>query len=59
MLGAIIGGDSDTLAAITGGIAEACYGVPPDLKNKALAYLDNKLRDIYTEWKNKNAMSAF
>jgi len=47
-----IGGDSDTLAAITGGIAEACYGIPPDLKNKALGYLDNKLRDIYTEWEN-------
>jgi type I restriction enzyme M protein len=47
-----IGGDSDTLAAITGGTAEACYGVPPDLKNKTLAYLDNKLRDIYTEWEN-------
>jgi type I restriction enzyme M protein len=47
-----IGGDSDTLAAITGGIAEACYGIPPDLKNKALAYLDHKLRDIFTEWEN-------
>ena len=47
-----IGGDSDTLAAITGGIAEACYGVPPDLKSKALGYLDNKLRDIFTEWEN-------
>jgi type I restriction enzyme M protein len=47
-----IGGDSDTLAAITGGIAEACYGVPPDLKSKALAYLDNELLDIFTEWEN-------
>ena len=47
-----IGGDSDTLAAITGGIAEACYGIPTDLKNKALTYLDHRLRDIYTEWEN-------
>jgi len=45
-----IGGDSDTLAAITGGIAEAYYGVPHDLKRKALAYLDRELRDIYREW---------
>ena len=47
-----IGGDSDTLAAITGGIAEAYYGVPPDLKRKALAYLDQELLDIFTEWEN-------
>ena len=50
MLGAIIGGDSDTLAAITGGIAEAYYGVPLDLKHRALAYLDQELLDIYKEW---------
>jgi len=34
-----IGGDSDTLAAITGGIAEAYYGVPIDMEEKALTYL--------------------
>ena len=45
-----IGGDSDTLAAITGGIAEAYYGVPLDLKHRALAYLDNELLDIFREW---------
>ena len=47
-----VGGDSDTLAAITGGIAEAYYGVPPDLKRKALVYLDHDLLDIFTEWEN-------
>jgi ADP-ribosylglycohydrolase len=45
-----IGGDSDTLAAITGSIAEAYYGVPHDLKNKALTFLDNELRQYYREW---------
>jgi len=49
-----IGGDSDTLAAITGGIAEAFYGVPSDLKSKALAYLDRELLNIYEEWENKS-----
>lgn len=29
-----LGGDSDTLAAITGGIAKAAYGVPRELKDK-------------------------
>jgi len=45
-----IGGDSDTLAAITGGIAEAYYGVPSEIKERALAYLDKTLRGIFDEW---------
>jgi ADP-ribosylglycohydrolase len=45
-----VGGDSDTLAAITGSIAEAYYGVPNDIKEKALTYLDSELRSIYDEW---------
>ena len=45
-----IGGDSDTLAAITGSIAEAYYGVPEQIKEKALIYLDTDLRLIYDEW---------
>jgi ADP-ribosyl-[dinitrogen reductase] hydrolase len=42
-----IGGDSDTIAAITGSIAEAYYTVPEDLKEKALTYLDDELYSIY------------
>ena len=45
-----VGGDSDTLAAITGGIAEAYYGVPADIKEKALFYLDDYLLSIYNDW---------
>jgi ADP-ribosylglycohydrolase len=45
-----VGGDSDTLAAITGGIAEAYYGVPDDLREIALSYLDDDLRAIYDKW---------
>lgn len=37
-----LGGDSDTLACITGGIAEAFYGgVPRNIVNNSLKYLDN------------------
>ena len=44
-----IGGDSDTLAAITGGIAEAYFGVPFDLRKKAERYLENDtFHPIYT-----------
>ncbi|HOO73617.1 MAG TPA: ADP-ribosylglycohydrolase family protein [Spirochaetota bacterium] len=46
-----LGGDSDTIACITGGIAEAFYGpVPDDIARKALALLDTRLRDVVTRF---------
>ena len=47
-----IGGDSDTLAAITGGIAEAYYGIPADLRKNALTYLDKRLLTILDEFES-------
>ena len=35
-----IGGDSDTLGAICGAVAGACYGVPTDIREKAESFLD-------------------
>ena len=46
-----LGGDSDTLAAITGSIAEAAYGIPGWIKNKAYSYLDEPLKDVLRRWK--------
>ncbi len=45
-----IGGDSDTIAAIAGGLAEAYYGVPNDIWVQAESYLDDTLRDIVREF---------
>jgi ADP-ribosylglycohydrolase len=45
-----IGGDSDTIGAITGAIAEAYYGIPEDIREKALIYLDPSLIAIYEDW---------
>lgn len=45
-----VGGDSDTIAAIAGGIAGAHYGVPDDIAEQALAYLPRDLRDILEEF---------
>lgn len=45
-----LGGDSDTIAAITGGIAEAFYGVPENLRSMAMGYLDPELKNIAEEW---------
>ena len=47
-----IGGDSDTLAAITGGIAEAYYGVPVDIRKHALTFLDERLLKILIDFEN-------
>ena len=48
-----IGGDSDTLAAITGGIAEAYYGIPTEIRKHALTFLDEQLLKILVEFENK------
>ena len=42
-----IGGDSDTIGAMAGSIAEAYYGVPYDIEDKALSYLSEDLLGIY------------
>ena len=47
-----IGGDSDTLAAITGGIAEAYYGIPTDIRKHALTFLDERLLKILVDFEN-------
>jgi type I restriction enzyme M protein len=45
-----LGGDSDTLAAIAGSIAEAYYGVPDELVRQAFGYLDDGLMKVYNEF---------
>mgnify|MGYP003291718782 CR=1 FL=1 len=48
-----IGGDSDTIACITGSIAEAFYGVPEDIRNKVLLYLPNSFIEVINEFESK------
>ena len=48
-----IGGDSDTIAAITGSVAEAFYGIDDKLKETAVSYLDERLKKIYNDFNNK------
>ena len=45
-----LGGDSDTLAAITGSIAEAFYGVPENLKQECRKRLTPELAEILQKW---------
>jgi ADP-ribosylglycohydrolase len=46
-----LGGDSDTLTAITGSIAEAAYGIPRAIADEALSRLDAPLRQVYEQWR--------
>ena len=45
-----LGGDSDTIAAITGSIAEQYYTIPKWIKEKSLTYLDSYLFGIFNKW---------
>ena len=53
-----LGGDSDTLAAITGSIAEAFYGVPKKLRQECRQRLTPELAEILCELENALSESA-
>ena len=51
-----IGGDSDTIAAIAGGIAEAFYGVPEAIKAQLGEYLPPPLMEVcsnFDDWRKR------
>ena len=49
-----LGGDSDTLACITGGIAQAFYGsVPDNIQRKVYSILDDRLGAITRQFAKK------
>ncbi len=48
-----IGGDSDTIGCITGGIAEAIYGVPEALRGKGLSFLEEDLKQVVEAFENR------
>jgi ADP-ribosylglycohydrolase len=47
-----IGGDSDTIAAIAGSIAESCYQIPENIKNQALEFIPGDMRIIVDQFYN-------
>lgn len=44
-----IGGDSDTVAAIAGGVAEALFGIPGDIAAQGWQYLPTDMRAVLTD----------
>lgn len=49
-----VGGDSDTLAAITGAVAEAYYGVPSRIRKEAESFLDERLKKILHDFEEQH-----
>lgn len=48
-----LGADADTLGAIVGSIAEAIWGIPEWIKQKALTYLDPEMLALLKDFRHK------
>ena len=48
-----LGGDSDTIAAMAGAIAEAYFGIPDELQEEAMGYMDDTEKDWYFEYSDQ------
>lgn len=53
-----IGGDSDTIAAIAGSVAEAYYGIPERLKSQAISRLPTEMKIIINQFYKSIAMDT-
>lgn len=54
-----LGGDSDTLACIAGGIAQAFYGgVPSEISTKAVSLLPDDLLEVLNEFNHRYGLKA-
>lgn len=47
------GGDSDTIGAIVGSMAEARFGIPKDMKEKALRYLPSEMINVVNNFERE------
>lgn len=53
-----LGGDSDTIACITGGIAEMLYGIPDDIAARGSSFLPGEMLTIMQQLYAKSSSSA-
>ena len=47
-----LGGDTDTLAAIAGAMADAMYGIPEDIEEEGRAHLPKDLRSVVEKFED-------
>ena len=48
-----IGGDSDTIACVTGSVAEAYYGIPLEIENEVRKRLPEEFLEILRDFERK------
>lgn len=48
-----LGGDGDTIGAMAGAIAEAYFGIPDELQEEAMEYMDDTEKDYYFEYSDQ------
>lgn len=48
-----VGGDSDTIAAMTGAAAEAYWGIPGEIRTQALTFLDERQKEIVSAFEDR------
>lgn len=48
-----LGADADTLGAIVGSIAEAIWGIPQWIKERAISYLPDDMKEVLTAFRKK------
>lgn len=53
------GGDSDTLGAIVGAMAEAIYGIPEEYKKKAMSYLPAEMKAVIRKFYKRYIDGSF
>lgn len=54
-----IGGDSDTIACMAGGIAQAFYGgIPKEIEDKVRSLLDQRLNRVLTEFATQHCLNT-
>ncbi|MFV1964055.1 MAG: ADP-ribosylglycohydrolase family protein [Pirellulaceae bacterium] len=53
-----LGGDADTMACIAGGIAEAFWGIPAEIERTTLKMLDDDLRAVVLEFRQRYQLLA-
>lgn len=53
-----LGADADTLGAIVGSIAEAIWGIPNNIKDKAISYLDDRMKSLLRKWRRSKLIKG-
>lgn len=51
-----LGGDADTQACIAGAVAEALLGLPEDIAERAMTYLDGDLRSVAKRFRKRHVI---